>query len=263
MEFFVGWLDDSRIATNTIYSAFRFTFNPFPGLEIGLARTDEMCGDGHPCAPLKYYFDLSNNNAHPDQTNDEGLMDIRYSNIWGNSPFELYMQLMNEDSNPVTHSVTSHLFGASIWLDTGKIPLRLTAEYSDSVPTVNIFSFGDVFHGDAYNNGGYPDGMRYDGRTLGFSLDSDSTLLTLQGSWRDDNGWAYELTLHHAAISNPNNLLGNVVTTAPVHINMGEARVTFPFRDMNIELAGRLQDDQPRPAKGFQASVEAALTYHL
>ena len=134
-----------------------------------------------------------------------------------------------------------------MWLPTGGNPLRLTAEYTDTVPTRDIFSFGDVEHGSAYNNSGYPDGMRYRGRSLGFSLDSDSTLLTLQGAWRDSNGWSYELTLHHAAVSNPNNTLPNAVTSAPVHINMGEARVCSRSTSVQIDLAGRLQDDQPRP----------------
>ncbi len=261
MEFLVGWLDDSRIATNTLYNGLRFTFNPLPGLEIGLARTEEFCGDGHPCVPLKYYFEVSNDPTHANHTNDEGLIDIKYSGIWGRSPYQVYMQLMNEDSSPVSHSGTSHLFGLAYWVPTGGEPLRLTAEYTDSVATVDIFSFGDVLHGFSYNNRGYPDGMRYRGRTLGFSLDSDSTLLTLQGAWRDADSWAYTLSFHHAAISNPRNTLGNVVTTAPVHVNMGEIKLAVPFRGLDVQLAGRLQDDQPRPEHGFQAAIEASLVY--
>lgn len=262
-EFTLGWLDDSRIAVNTVYTGLRVTFNPLPGLEIGLARTDEMCGTGHPCVPLKYYFEFSNDPAHPNHTNDEGEIDLKYTTLLGGMPFEVYTQLMNEDSNPIVHSVTSHLFGASLWLPLGDDALRLTAEYTDSVPTIDIFSFGDVQHGSAYNNGGYPDGMRYDGRTLGFSLDSDSTLLTLQGAWRGEDGWFYEVTFHHAAVSNPHNTLGNVVTAAPVHIDLGEARVGFPLAGMDVSLTGRLQDDQPRPWHGYKAALELALTYRL
>jgi hypothetical protein len=263
-EFFVGWLDDSRVAVNTVYPGFRFTFNPLHGLEIGLARTTQMCGTGHSCVPLRDYFDLQNDNNAVNHTNDEGLIDVKYSTMLGRTPAEVYMQLMNEDSSPVSHSDTSHLFGASLWLPIGAAaPLRLTAEYSDTVPTVDIFSFGDVAHGDAYNNGGYIDGMRYRGRTLGFSLDSDSTLFTLQGAWRGAGGWSYELTYHHAAVDNPNNTLGNAVTTAPVHINLGEARVSFPFHGVHIDLEGRLADDQPRPFHGFQAAIEAGLSITL
>jgi capsule assembly protein Wzi len=263
MEFFVGLLDDGRLAVNTIYPGFRFTFNPLPGLEIGLARTTEMCGTGHSCVPLRDYFDIQNDNNAINHTNDEGLIDVKYSTVLGGYPVQAYLQLMNEDSSPISHSDTSHLFGASLWLPTGGAPLRLTAEYTDTVPTFDIFSFGDVVHGEAYNNGGYADGMRYRGRSLGFSLDSDSTLLTLQGAWRDASGWSYELTYHHAAVDNPNNLLPNVVTTAPVHIDMGEARVSFPLHGIQVDLEGRLASDQPRPEHGFQAAIEAAFTVAL
>jgi len=51
----------------------------------------------------------------------------------------------------------------------------------------------------------------------------------------------------------------NVLTSAPVHINMAEARVTLPWRVFKLDLAARLQDDQLRPRSGFAASVEAAL----
>jgi hypothetical protein len=178
-------------------------------------------------------------------------------------PAEIYMQLMNEDSSPFTHSGTSHLFGGSVFLPTRDSPVRLTAEYTDSVPTVDIFSFGDVLHGFAYNNSGYPDGMRYRDRTLGFSLDSDSRLLSLQAAWSDAHDRFFELSLHHAVISNPNNFSGNVVTTAPVIVNMGELRMTLPLHGMKLDIAGRLQDDQPRPQRGFAASIETALRIGL
>ncbi len=262
-EFFVGLLDDSRVATNTIYNGLRVTFNPLPGLEIGLARTEELCGKGHSCVPFKYYFEFANDPSHINHTNDEGLIDVRYSSVVFGAPFEGYMQLMNEDSSPITHSVTSHLFGASLWIPINRNALRLTTEYTDTVPTINFFSFGNVLHGAAYNNFQYADGMRYRGRTLGFSLDSDSTLLSVQASFQDSDNWSYEFSLHHAAISNPQNLAGNVVTTAPVHITMVEARLGFPLRNMHFDLATRVQDDQPRPAHGFQASVEAMISYRL
>ncbi len=88
--------------------------------------------------------------------------------------------------------------------------------------------------------------------------------MTLQASWQDQDAWAYEVTFHRAHISDPlAPPASNVVTTAPVTVNIGEARVSFPLRGMQIELAGRVQDDQPRPYHGFQASIEAAITYAL
>lgn len=263
MEFFVGVLDGPRIARNTIYSGFRFAFSPIPHLELGASRTDEMCGSGHPCNPLKGYFNFANQDNDINIVNDQGTFDIRYSDTLGRWAYEFYAQAMNEDSSPIVHSGTSHLIGGSIWLplDTGLG--RLTVEYTDSVATINFWGEG-AFHGVAYNNHDYPDGMRYRGRTLGFSLDSDSRLLSIQTNFTDKNDIGYTLTLHHAEVSHPQNTWGNAVTTAPVIVNMIQARVSLPFKldatRMKLDVEARVQDDQPRPNSGFLASIEARLS---
>jgi len=260
-EFFIGVLDDDRVARNTIYVGTRFTFNPLPGLQIGLARTTEMCGTGHPCS-ISGYFNLTKQANQVNTTNDEGLIDIHYQNMLGGMPFEVYTQMMNEDSNPIVHSVTSHLFGASVWLPlTARNTMRVTLEYTDTVPTVDIFSFGNVDHGAAYNNAGYIDGMHYRGQSLGFSLDSDSRLLSLQAAWIDDHDWTYEATLHHAVVNDPHNKTGNVVSSVPVIVNLAEARVGIPlFKNLKLDLAARVQDNQPFPDHGATGAGEAAIT---
>jgi hypothetical protein len=263
LEFLVGLLDGPRIQTNTFYNGLRFTFNPAPGLEIGLARTEEFCGQGHPCAPIRDYFDFKNAPLHVNKTNDQGLIDIKYSHTLGAVSAQIYMQLMNEDSSPFTHSDTSHLFGASIFVPTSSAPVRLTAEYTDSVSTLDMFSFGDVAYGISYTNGSYPDGMRYRGRTIGFSLDDDSRLLSLQGAWSDSGGRFYELSLHHANIGSSHSLGANILSPTPETINMGEARVSLPLRWMKLDLAARLQDNQLPPHSGFAASFEAGLRIGL
>lgn len=271
LEFFVGLLDGPRIARNTVYPGLRFTFNPLPGLEIGVSRTTEMCGTGHPCKPFAEYFHFKNSKTDLNRVNDQAAIDFHYSGMAWGTAYEIYTQIMNEDSNagnPLRNSTSSHLFGASVWLPVAGTTARITAEYTDSIATKNIFSFGDVEHGAAYNNAQYPDGTRYRGRTLGFSLDSDSRLASLQTSWVDKRNWTYTFSVHHAWISTPENPgngvgIGNVVTTAPVTVNLGEARITMPLRWATIDIAGRLQDDQPRPSHGFKASIEAALTFNL
>lgn len=259
-EFFVGLLDGPRLARNTVYDGLRFTINPLPGLQIGVARTDMMCGTGHPCAPLHDYFSFNNDPSRVNNTNDEGLIDIKYSRTLAGVPMEIYGQVMNEDSSPITHSGTSHLAGASIYVPiSAGSPLRLTVEFADSISTTDIFGNGHLY-GFSYTNGLYPDGMHYRGRTIGFSLDTDSRLLSLQGAWTDSGGRFYELSFHHANISDVNSPGSSVVSpVAPASINMGEARVTLPFQAFMLDLAARYQDDQPRPRTGGLASVEAAL----
>jgi hypothetical protein len=262
-EFFVGLLDGPRLQKNTIYDGLRFTFNPAPGVEIGLARTDEICGQDHPCSPA-YYFELNNSPTDVNKTNDEGLIDVKFSHdLWG-LPTQLYLQVMNEDTSPFTHSGTSHLFGATVFIPTAGNPLRLTAEYTSSLATTDIFSFGSYIYGFSYTNGGYPDGMRYRGRTLGFSLDDDSTLASLQAAWSDQSGRFYELSLHHATIGAAQTPPGdNIVSTEAVSLDMAEARVTLPFAHFKLDLSARIQDDQPRPQRGATGALEMALKVPL
>ena len=264
VEFLLGYMDGPRLQRDTYYNALRFTFHPLPGLEIGAARTEMFCGQGHPCAPLRDYFDFTNDPAHSNNTNDQGEFDIKYSGLLGTTPFQVYMQVMNEDSSPIVQSDSSHLFGASIFVPTRGNAVKLTAEFTDSIATHDIFSFGDDHYGSSYNNNSYLGGMRYRGRTLGFSLDSDSTLLSLQGSWTGPGGRFYELSFHHADIGNSRAPAGsNIVSATPVRVNMGEARVSLPWNGVRFDLAGRLQDDQPQPHSGFAAAIELAMRADL
>lgn len=263
-EFFVGLLDGPRIARNTVYDALRFTFNPLPGLQIGLARTDMMCGTGHPCSPLRDYFSFANDPLHVNNTNDQGEFDIKYSRVVLGLPLEIYTQFMNEDSSPITHSGTSHLVGGSAYIPVGTgSPLRLTVEFTDSISTTDILGNGHLY-GFSYTNGLYSDGMRYRGRTIGFSLDDDSKLLSLQGAWSDSGGRFYELSIHHATIGNSHSVGSNIVSPlVPVSLNIAEVRVTVPFRAFKLDLDTRYQDKQILPKTGGAAAIEAALRVNL
>jgi hypothetical protein len=258
-EFFLGRMDGPQIQSNVDYSAARLTIAPFDGLEIGLAKTEQFCGQGHPCSPLRDYFINADFSNHPDNVNGEGAIDIKYSGTAWGLPFQAYAQMMNEDYSWVSRSASSHLAGASIFLPVSDNPLKLTLEYSNTIATKTPFGFGDHVYGFTYTNGQYPDGMRYRGRTLGSSLDTDSTLLSLRGNWSDTDGRFYELSLHHATIGSSHAPASNIVTAAPVLLNMAEARISLPWQSLKLDLAGRIQDDQPRPHSGFATAVEVAL----
>jgi hypothetical protein len=262
-EFFLGKLDGPQIESNVYYDAAHLTFSPLQGLEIGLAKTEEICGKGHPCAPLRDYITNFDFATHPNNVNGEGSLEIKYGHTLAGTAFQIYAQMMNEDYSWLTSSGSSHLVGSSIFLPTVNNPVKLTAEFTDTIATKTPFSFGNNIFGYTYTDTQFPDGMHYRGRTLGFSLDTDSTLLSLQGSWSDTGGRFYELSLFHAAIGNHHSPGVNVVSSAPVLLNMAEARVSLPVttigHDFKLDLAGRLQDDQPRPHNGFAAAIEVAL----
>ena len=54
--------------------------------------------------------------SNPGLDNGQGNIDIKYSTTIGGMPYQVYLQLMNEDSNPIVHSGTAHVFGASTWV---------------------------------------------------------------------------------------------------------------------------------------------------
>jgi hypothetical protein len=268
-EFFVGVLDGDQIPTHTLVDGLRFNFSPAPGLDIGVERMDEACGRGHPCNPANY-FDLQNNDAHPSKTNDQGDFDLKYSRNFGGVALSAYLQVMNEDSNPFYHSGTSHLFGLTGWVPFGPTRVRITAEFTDTIPTQQIFSFGDYFYGFAYNDYKYPGGMRYRDRALGFSLDTDSKLATLQASWLGPHAVTWTLTYHHATIdAQPSADAGvystiSYVSSTAVPIDIGEVRASFPLLDhFTVDAAVRYSSDQPRPAHGSQGAGELRLRYSL
>ncbi|WP_439814787.1 capsule assembly Wzi family protein [Zavarzinia sp. CC-PAN008] len=268
-EFFFGLLDGDRIVADTYYNGLRFSFSPVEGLEIGLSRTQMLCGDGKRCDPFGTYFDLANDSNNINDTNDQGTIDIKYATHVGDYAVSAYGQIMNEDSNPIDNSGSSYLVGGSIWgpaWDDGAM-FRLTMEYSDTRATEDLFSFGSRFGFYAYNNATYPDGMRYRGRTLGHSLDSESQLFSIQGTLVDLRGWRYQLTYHHASIASNERRLQpfftNVVTTQPVTINLVESKVVFPVGATEVTLIGRVQDDQPRPRDGAEASIEGRFSYNF
>ena len=227
-EFFLGKFDWPQIQSNVYYNAAHLTINPLPGLELGVARTEEFCGRGHACKPLVDYFHFSNNPNSADNVNNEASWEIKYSNSLGGVSFQVYMQLMNEDYSWFNHSGTSHLMGASVFLPLADSPVKLTLEYTDTISTLHPFRFGDDIYGFSYINAQYPDGMHYRGRTLGFSLDDDSQLVALQGSWTDAGARFYEISLYHAAIGSRHSIGFNSVSSTPVLLNMGEARVSLP-----------------------------------
>lgn len=257
-EFFVAKFDGPQIQSNVYYDAAHLTVNPLPGLELGVAKTEQICGQGHPCVPIRDYFTNLDFSTHPDNVNGEGSLEFKYAHPVFGVPFQIYGQLMNEDYSFFASSGSSHLIGLSAFVPTGVNPVKLTAEFSDTIATKKPFSFGNYIYGYTYTDFQFPDGMHYRGRTLGSSLDTDSTLLSLQASWSDAEDRFYEISLHHADVGNHRSDI-NVVTQAPVIVNMAEGRISLPWNDWKIDLAGRLQDDQPRPHKGFGAGGEIAL----
>ncbi len=283
-EFLVGVLDGPSIVSNILTDSLRVDFNPFHGLEIGISRTQLLCGTEHPCKPLVSFFQITHNNSESDSANSSGQIDFRYGNSIGGIQFSVYMQDMFMDTSYTDLYNNSDVFGTSVWIPKGESTIRLTAEFTTSVATGNLFAFDNLNYGWAYNTPKYPEGYRYRGSSLGFSLDGASRLLTLQASYNDAHDRVYTISFDRASVSNSCNapiaapscnysgvygntydggVYGNVVTTGPVTIDMLDAKVSIPFHNMKVNLSARIQDDQPRPEHGWTAGLELALVRNL
>jgi hypothetical protein len=272
-NFFVGLLDGPRIDRHTYIANLRLTFNPIAGLEIGLNRITQFCGEHHPCHPLSAAFHVRNDEGNVNETNDEASIEFKYLGKVGSMTISPYVQFMNEDTGPFAHAVTSYLTGTSLagpWGESGS-HWRLTAEYTDSVATLNWFSFSNVVHGGAYNNRDYLDGLRYRDRTLGFSLDSDSRLLSLAGSVIDASGWTYRVVFYSAQISTPQlaaiqasgSNTRNVVSAKAVSFSQGEAGLSIPVGPVLLDVTVRAQTGQVHPGRDSAIGGEVGLRYPL
>ncbi|HEU0196296.1 MAG TPA: capsule assembly Wzi family protein [Nevskiaceae bacterium] len=265
---FLGLLDGSRIDHDTGFVSLRIDFEPLPGLQIGLTRETEICGQHHPCG-IREYFNFNNGPTDPNQVNDEAGIDFKYTRRFGLYSVSPYVQFMNEDTGPFVHSATSYLAGTTVMVPFGPRGAywSLTAEYADSVPTLNWFDFGKKAYGDAYNNSGYMDGFRYRGRTLGFSLDSDSRLFSLTWRLTDADNRRWHLTYYHADIdirdpkTPETQSFVNVVSDAPVTTNMVEAGVDWPLGAFDVSAIVRGMDAVPVPTTAAHFAGELGIRY--
>jgi hypothetical protein len=275
VNLFGGVLDDPRAAEDTGYVALRVSIMPVTGLELSLSRNMMVCGSGHECDPATSFFHFDNSDANPNNNADSATIELKYTHAIGPVLVSPYAQFYNRDNGPFTHSYTSHLVGGSLAGALGEdgSRWRFVAEYTDSVPTLDFFGGGNV-NGAAYNSIRYPtDGFRYDGRALGFSLDSDSRLLSLIGSVTDAQGWTYQLTYYHAQINSGVLASGresydapfavNPVSLRPVTINEIEAGLAVPFEQVKLSLTLRGQDEQVFPRTGATGSAEVGVSYRF
>lgn len=270
LDFYVGLLEeDARLEGNTGVGSLRFAFVPADGLEIAITRVVQFCGGGNNCNPLEAAFAINNTDSDRNNSNDQATIEFKYVKDFNKVMFSPYVQFLNDDTGPFTHSYTSYLGGlhwTGPWGSNGT-QWSLTAEYTDSRATLDWFSFGKRLPGFAYNNDEYIDGFRYRGRTMGFSLDSDSVLFSLAGAITDSAGRQYRLAYYNAQISTTElaaiqaegGFRRNVVSARPVQVNQVEGGIRLPWNRLLFDLSVRWQDQQPFPDAGAKLNVEAGV----
>jgi len=101
---FMNVLDDERVVNDAWLFGMRGSFRPTRGLEIGISRAAQWCGDDRPC-DLETFFRLlrgrdnrgANVDAEDEPGNQLGGFDIRWT-LPRQIPVALYMQWIAEDT---------------------------------------------------------------------------------------------------------------------------------------------------------------------
>lgn len=232
-----------------IIAGIRLSARPVKGLDIGLSRTMQLCGQGRPCGfsiwkdALIGVGNVENTGTLNEPGNQLASLDFRYSRYFGKYDLAVYGELMGEDEDNYLIDRMAATFGVTIGSGTadGKFAWTFGTEYSDTKANRAIGK--GVFPRTIYNHFIYSDGYRFRGRSIGASQDTDSRLLTIGGSIIGAGNRTYWMRYRYADINDSPNSI-NQLSASPETINSIEAGTSIPtgFGHFSGEL--RVSDNQ-------------------
>lgn len=184
---FLGYMDEERgDYDHPLLFGFRVTARPFPqwidGLEIGLERTAQFCGEGRSC-DWSDFWNLwwgndncgENVSCKDEPGNQLAGWNLRWASPIGSWPYAIFWQHTGEtiDNNIPRPYRSFDLYGAEIWgeFESGT-SWRADVEVANTLcgGTQNGQKLWDC----AYNNGVFDaEGYRYKYRVMGASMDGD------------------------------------------------------------------------------------------
>jgi hypothetical protein len=205
---FMTELDDERVVNNALLFGLRGSFRPLPGLEIGLSRTAQWCGDDRPC-DFSTFIDLLVGKDNPginvdleDQPGNQlAGIDIRWA-LPGKIPAALYMQWIGEDgrSDGLVGDWLRQL-GVETWGRIGSVSHRTYFEVADTQCRQGGFGFSDPDPNCAYGNTTYQTGYRYKSRVIGYGTDGDGLSYSLGSTLVQSGGQIWNITLRFMEIN--------------------------------------------------------------
>lgn len=289
LHFSTGKLSDDRNDfDNPIVFQLKFTFSPVQGLDIGLNRAMMVCGDGRDACTAENIAKsfvgvggFDNTGTFSEPGNQLGGIDIRYGTHFGPIDFAAFAEMVAEDFNdgvPDKNAIDIGFTLGGYWASQ-QLDLQFRFEASDTEGN-NLFglevskrsvSESGSAPGSTFNNFIFTDGFTFRQRTIGHPLDTDSRLITLEGTARDRHDRSYWLRYRYAKINvtdlaRPNRPLGNNLLSANREsINIVEAGTIWPLGIADLRGEVRLMDDQPNtPGRDdFKAQVEASLRFRF
>jgi len=202
-------LDDERVINDAWLFGMRGSFRPTRGLEIGLSRTAQWCGDDRPC-DLKTFLRLLNGNDNrganvdpeDEPGNQLGGIDIRWT-LPNQAPMALYMQWIAEDTRKTGFSLHRWLrqVGLEYWGSIGTISHRTHIEITDTSSRFGGLGEGSPDPNKAYNHEIYETGYRYLNRSLGHPADGDSLAYSIGSTLVQSAGHTWNMSLRYMEIN--------------------------------------------------------------
>ena len=203
-------LDDERFVRNALFFGVRGSFRPpHTGLEIGISRTAQWCGDGRPC-DADVFLDLllgnDNRGVNVDPADEPGNQlggfDIRWS-LPRQIPVAVYMQWIGEDGRGGGGAIGSWLrqLGIEHWGTIGTLSHRTHIEVSDSMCREGGFGFSDMKPNCAYDHSIYQTGYRYFGKSIGHPADGDTLSYSMGSTLVQSVGHSWIFSLRYMEIN--------------------------------------------------------------
>jgi hypothetical protein len=253
---FLGRLEEERTIARPLIWGMRLSFAPAQGLELGLSRILQLCGEDRPCDGgtwWRAFIGRDNEASTPEErANQPGNQlagwDVAYSRPVGNVVARAWLQMIAEDSD--TTDVFPFQFamqaGAGLAGGIGAGRWTLDFEYADTAAREAGFA-GDTRFNVFYDHFIYRTGYRYENRTIGHPLDNDGRIYSVLASYLDAWDVWYRLQYHHAEVNRD-----GVVRPGGIHtqsnragkFNLISAQAVVPLKRMEISLNLRVDDIQ-------------------
>jgi hypothetical protein len=206
---FMGLMDDDRVVEDGLLWGFRFTFRPVRGLEIGINRTAQWCGEGRDCS-LRAFLRVLNGNdnkgANVDEEDEPGNQlagfDVRWS-LPKQIPVALYMQWIAEDTRRTGAQLHQWLqqVGVEHWGRVGRYTHRTHFEVSSTRARLGALGEGSFIADNAYNHFIFETGYRYRSRVIGHGIDGDGLSWSLGTTLANADGNTWNASIRHMRIN--------------------------------------------------------------
>jgi len=260
---FMGLLDDERVVEDGLLWGFRFAFRPLRGLEIGLSRTAQWCGESRDCDLATFLRVLNGNDnkgANVDEEDEPGNqlagIDVRWS-LPRQIPLALYLQWTAEDTRRTGAQLHQWMqqVGLEYWGSIGELSHRTHFEVSSTTGRLGALGEGSFLPDKAYNHFIFESGYRYHGRSLGHGMDGDglswsvgTTIASPEGSrWNVslrymDINRAGEFDSQHSLSPTPQERM-DVQVSHDRMISLGRIYIGIGYGRLEDDIRGAREDD--------------------